>query len=479
MRLTLFAVSLILAWTSYSQEQSGIVNSNYAGTDAVGFSPARSVYQWQYADIRLLGLGVNVWNNYVFLTSRQRSAFGEVQAGIAGQSGELEFLNKVSDRYKKGSLFAQVEGPAFLIGVGRNAFGAHVTSKAQFSVSGVSPVLAAFAWHGLSYQPQQDIRYSERNLRITTQAYTEFGGTFARQVLAKGNSLFSVGGTFKYLKGHTAGGFLLNELDYELHDSTALTVYSANGEFGFVEPDLNAGTGFGFDLGFHYQRTVDEVDSYVPHSTPYGCEPKAYKYRFSLSVLDIGSIRYRNAFGGVFNTASATIPDYNDVTATSPAEVDSIISNSFIGVDDNSEMRVGLASAIAADFDLRLANHFFIGMNAVQPIGGRSKLRIRRNAFLALVPRIEFERVELALPVTLREYQRPVVGMMLRLNSIVIGSDDVIPWISRSTDIYSADVYAKVKFTLFRRGACNDRRPKAKADVAVNDEASMPCVLPK
>ncbi len=476
-KLLVFSV-LCCSSVLVAQDQIGIANSNYAGTDGVAFSPARTVYQWQFADIKLLGAGVNVWNNYVFLAGRSRTAFGELTGGLQG-NGSFDLGRIVNDRNKKAAVLGQVEGPSATIGFGRNAFGLHVTGKAQLTVSGVSPEIGNFIWEGLNYAPQHGFPYSQENLRITYNAYTEIGGNFSRQLFARGHSLFSAGVTVKYLIGHSGGGILLSNLDYEVHDSVALTVDRADGEFGFAQPAFVAGKGIGADVGIHYQRTIEEVNNYVPHSVPYGCEPMAYRYRFSLSLLDVGSVKYSNANAGVFDGAVGNIANYNTLSVSNEVQVDSLINNTLSGVRETAELRVGLSTAFAAQADLRLANRFFLSANIIQPVGGRSHLRTRRNAYLALAPRFETERFEVATPIVWREYQKPVLGLMLRLNSIVIGSDDVFPWLSRSSNVYGADIYAKVKITLFRKRKCKDRRAKSKADVAMEDKEALPCVIPK
>lgn len=479
MRNIFLLCALSIGLCSIAQDQIGHRISNYAGTDAVALDPARSVYQWQYMDFTVLGVGASVWNNYVYLGSGERTAFGELNTGISSGFSDMTLERAISNRDKKANVFLEVNGPAFMGGFGRNAIGAHVTHKTQVSVSGLQSQGAEFLWNDLDIDGIMGEGLRNKNLRITANSYTEVGGTFARQLVARGNTLLSAGGTLKYLIGHGGGGILVNDLDFTPHSDTSFTLSDLNGSYGFVDqPAIKAGSGLGFDIGIHFQRTLNEMEDYVPHSTMKGCEPQPYRYRISFSILDVGGINYQ-AQTGSFDAAVGTVDDINALDIDDVQQLDSILQANLNGYQQDTEYRVGLASALAVQADVRLAEKLYIGLMGLQPIGGGSNLRIRRNAYLAAVPRVETERVTVSLPITFMEYQKPQIGLAMRFNNVVIGSDNVFPWLSKNSRVFGADVYAKLKFTLFRRSSCRDRSPKPKADVAMEGQSAMPCVLPE
>ena len=37
---------------------------------------------------------------------------------------------------------------------------------------------------------------------------------------------------------------------------------------------------------------MDEADGYIPHQSGGGCDPIKYRYRFGLSILDLGGLRW-------------------------------------------------------------------------------------------------------------------------------------------------------------------------------------------
>jgi hypothetical protein len=76
----------------------------------------------------------------------------------------------------------------------------------------------------------------------------------------------------------------------------------------------------------------------------------------------------------------------------------------------------------------------------------------------------------------LREYDihRPGVGLMLRMNNVIIGSDHILPMLVRS-DIYGFDLYFRIKWTIFKGPYCNGKKQMPHIP---GDRNALPCVTP-
>lgn len=476
MRKLITLLSAFACVHSVGQEQFGLLNSNYAGTDAVVLNPARMATQWPWLDINLVGLNLHARNNYVFL-GKQYSLIGEIRGGIAGTNGDLVIGNELSMRDKKAYVAAEFKGPALAWSLGRTAIGLNLRSRAAVSAVGVPVSLATFATETFSFEPQHGVRYNEGNFRMAAGAWTEFGLSLARVISRSNSTLFSAGATGKYLMGHAGGALTVERLDYMVVDTARIEVYAAQAEYGFAMPGTNAGSGFGADIGFEVQRTEGEVDNYVPHSAGAGCIPAPYIWRLGVSVVDIGGIRYKNTIGGALNSATAIIPDYDQLHVDGAEGLDSLFSVDFTGWRDDASLSIGLPTALAIQYDRRVTNNVFVAADLVHPITGSSNMRIRRGATVALVPRYELKRFEAALPIVLQEYRRPTVGLMLRLNSLIIGTDNLLPLIMR-TNVYSVDVYARLKITLFRSPHCGGKGRRSSEASAKPGATSVPCTIP-
>lgn len=200
-------------------------------------------------------------------------------------------------RDKKAYVAVEFKGPAIAWSLGSTAIGLSMRSRAAVSAVGVPVSLATFATETFSYEPQHGVRYNEDNFRLAAGAWTEFGLSMAHIISRSNSTLISAGATGKYLMGHAGGALTVDQLDYMVVDTARIEVYGAQAEYGFVVPSMNAGRGFGADIGFEIQRTESEVDNYVPHSAGAGCTPAPYIWRVGVSVVDIGAINYKNAVG--------------------------------------------------------------------------------------------------------------------------------------------------------------------------------------
>ena len=109
----------LLCTSAVAQEQLGIANSNYAGTDAVPLNPARMATQWPYMDINLIGANVFAWNDYVFLSRNEHSFWSDLNAGIKAETGEDFVVHQsLAPGRKEGFEMVAVKGPAVAVSLG-------------------------------------------------------------------------------------------------------------------------------------------------------------------------------------------------------------------------------------------------------------------------------------------------------------------------------------------------------------------------
>ena len=105
-----------------------------------------------------------------------------------------------------------------------------------------------------------------------------------------------------------------------------------------------------------------------------------------------------------------------------------------------------LPTAASVQYDRHFYNGFYVSANAVLGVPWMRSKGIQRPSSVAIVPRWEIKRLEVAVPLSMAAMQRPTWGLMLRLNSIVIGSDNLGPLLFRG-DIYGSDVYVHIKYS--------------------------------
>ena len=242
-------------------------------------------------------------------------------------------------------------------------------------------------------------------------------------------------------------------------------------------PAFNAGSGWGADLGVSYERTLEESDGYLPHRGSGGCDPLRYRYRIGLSVIDLGGIKFKNGEAGSITSGSIDIADYTNVPIDSQEDIDSLFATA-THWKRNENFSVGTPTALALQYDQRAAEHVYVAFAAVQQVSARNGMRLRRSNSLALTPRFETKHIEVALPVVLHEYDvsHPSVGLMLRFEGIVVGSDHIMPFLN-SRDVYAADVYFRLRVMLHRSPFCKGKR-KSTGGHRAGSKEQMPCSTP-
>lgn len=477
-RGSLSMCGIALAFTAGAQEQYGLFNSNYAGTDGVTINPARMTTQWQWRDINIIGADLSVWNDHVYVTGRDRSVLGEVRESMRTANADgLVIHESLSPGARHAFVNARVLAPAIAFSMGRNAIGAHISTRAALSLTGAGSELGRFGYNGLVYSPQHGISYNEDGLRLVAAAWSEVGISYARLLVARGFDLFSAGITGKYMVPHFGGGIAFDRFSFTVRDTARADVAAASGTYGLAMPQAIGGQGFGADIGVVYERTRDEVNGFIPHESNGGCTMPEYQFRLGASLLDIGGMSFSEPLAGTFDASTARFANYQAIHANGSAGIDSLVAASLSGFTRSSSMSIGLPTAASVQYDQRMARHVYLSAGVVQNLALWSTLRLRRANTEALVARYETRRWEAAVPLVFHEYdiRKPAVGLMLRMNSVMIGSDDLLPLITRG-NVYGVDAYFRLKWTIFRSPVC---RGKRKAEHRQGDMNALPCVTPQ
>lgn len=476
MRIQLTGCAVLLVLFTNAQERFGILHSNYGGSDIGLLNPARPAGQWPYADIRILGADLFAWNSLIAWSDRQSPLVGELRNGMAGNtSGNVVLRSQGLAATHRAVVQAGLSGPAFSLALGRCTIGAGIRSRVHVSATGISQELSNFIYHGLNYVPQRGERYRDAGIRAVGAAWTEFGLSYAHILHAQGFGMVSAGTNLRYALGHAAGALQLTDLDYTVVDSALLQVHEATARYGFAMPAVNAGAGLGADVGMTYERTLEEVDGYRPHKGSGGCTPARYRYRIGVSLIDLGGMRFRQGEAGAITAGAITIADHTRLPIQDVEDLDSLLATS-TQWSRSKAFSIGLPTAVSVQYDQRLAENTYVAFAAVQQLAGRNAMRLRRSNSIAITPRFETRYFEASLPVVVHEYDvaHPSVGFMLRFNGLVLGSDHIMPFISRG-DVYAMDVYMRLRWMIFRSPACKGRRPAKRVS---GGREMIPCATP-
>ncbi|AWM32963.1 DUF5723 family protein [Hymenobacter nivis] len=395
--------------------------------------------------LNLVGGDVNFYNDYLQLDLPQRPWQKDF-------SFKKEYLReRLNGAPKAGSASAEVHLPSLLVALGPWAALAFTNrGRAFVQASNVSESLARLARYGLGDADRLGLAnqlLEDNRFNLHVDSYHEFALTYARTFAPNPEHFFKGGLTLKYLVG-LGGGYVLNEgTGYQVYGRDSLQLRSPNVSYGYTDPQAynqdghgfgarygsqRLGQGYGADLGFTYEWRPQHAQYRYRMDGAEQDDPAQNKYRLRLGVAltDLGALRYANERyvhqAALANTRTVQL-----------GRVDTLTFNPLSSVGPTLERLVGLRSqareftsylpaALRLTADYRLANHLYAGVLWTQNLLPARTIGSRTPSALALTPRLEFSRAEVAVPlIWANNYQNFQVGAMVRLGPLFVGSDNL------------------------------------------------------
>lgn len=462
--------SLVLAlqcFMLHSQENMGIANSNYAPANTIFLNPSSSADSKAFIDFNIVGASTYVLNDYAYFNSNLLAISREGAAG-----------NETEPSYDRGGapysayVDVQIHGPSLSVSYGKFGGGLFMNLRSVTSVSGVPAHLANHAENGFDFEDQLGNEYTTSNANIGSLSWLEYGANFSYIISQSGRDMYTLGGNLKYLNGLAGAGLNVQKWNYQVQNDSVLNSFEFAGEYGLpnISSDqegasgiLGNGSGLGLDLGFTYKKMKKSAQGYLPHAAGQ-CKLKDYQYKFGVSLLDIGGVRMKNGFYREFSIEDSVVwEDYGGADPAELAEVDALINEELLRLSsdsENSSYRMALPTALSAQFDYNFGKGFYANSTLIHGFSRKRKLGVKRNSTFSITPRYERRQVEVALPLTIQNYQKLRVGAAIRIYSVIFGTDNLGSLIGVSRT-YGADFYFSFKYTMFRPWYCKDKLKRA------------------
>ncbi|AMR27613.1 hypothetical protein A0257_11235 [Hymenobacter psoromatis] len=448
----------------------GLAQSNYGGTNSAYLNPSALADSRLRAYLNLGGADASFYNTYLRLNLPQKP-------WESGFSFKKDYLVEQDGRSgpQFASATAEVRLPAFMLTLGPRsaiAFSSRVRGFAQ--ASGVSYSLAQLARYGLGQADQLGLAnqlLTDNSFNLEASAYHEFALTYARTFTLNTTHFFKGGLTLKYLVG-LGGGYVRNDgVQFKVLDknsielqssqlSYGLTDYKLYGQNGFTAGSLygdqQLGRGYGADLGLTYEWRPDyrRYNYHMDGQDRPDNSRNKYRLRLGLALTDLGAIVYNDGQhvrqGQLANTATVRLTQLDTLKFRTLQSVENT-ARSLVGLSSTSrEFTTYLPAALRFTADYQVAGHFYAGLLWTQSLLPARSLGSHTASLLALTPRFEFSRAELALPVVWANgYRQLQVGAMVRLGPLVLGSDNLGGLLGLSTAT-GADVYFGLALALRR-----------------------------
>ncbi len=455
-----------------AQDQIGIAGSTRSPINTVWNNPSTIVDSRAFIDFNFVGLDVFARNDFAYLDGKTFSF------ATASQISTPLF----QDNKKRYHVYAdaQVHGPSVYFAVKQHSFALLSSYRVVSDVRGLPGEITDYIPEGLNNSQYMGQVRQVKDLRAHALAWGEVGLSYGTIISRQGNAIWQLGVTAKRLLGTAGVGLRLDDWTYVVRDSTSLETSVFRGEYGFNDPSqgsLFSGKGWGGDIGVTYKVRKSESSSYTPHSP---CTDGDFLYRIGFSLLDIGRINFKGPFyRNVFDQNEGSEWDnYAGSEANDVADLDSLINSNFQLVQDNGDEErfvMRLPMAFSAFIDYNLTHNFYVYGTITAGLPRRMNLGVQRAAYLGVVPRWEKKRIEVSMPLSLYEWRHPQMGLCFRFNSIIIGSDN-LGWLLLNQDIYGADLYFALKWTMFRHPKCKKKKDKSEPSIRRRgSREAVPC----
>lgn len=424
-----------------AQDFLGLKIGNYAGVHGLAINPAINVNGPKQIDINFLSFGMSFESNYIYLEKSNiflaGLKMGRLRPNPAIKMDRKEISNPLYynyfDRRKSTYHFysnAFVQLPSGIVNVRNHSFGFSFTNKFLGYVNRISS--------DYGYYYYQDSATTEMWLdpmKMGMLHYGELALNYATKMPTSGIMDINVGITAKYLLPWDAV-FLRNNIRKE-------TIKIENG----VKLPEGSDVDFNWVSSYHYdyenekpvyklRRQGDGVslDLGVTFVNSLSSEDQVHKWKFGVAVMDVGKIFIRDGEVNSYKTIDTAV--LRDEYFEHVKDLDSFraVANyhAFNG-DVNysvtgSKFSAWMPMSFSLFGDYNVRNNFYLSLHTIlrMPMKG---IGLEKSNTIAITPRIEKEKFEVAFPVILHEFKYPRAGFFFRKGVFFAGSDNITAWL--------------------------------------------------
>lgn len=465
-----------------AQNNFGSLHSNYTPTNSVFVNPSSILDSKVWLDINIAGAGSYINNDLVYLHDQNWIPIARDAANneLRLTEDDVQYNHGKNRYHAYNRNFVNALGAVW--NQGDHAAQLSINARSYTAVRKIPDYVAFFIDNGVPpYTIQHDIDYSLKNVRAASLQFAEIKGSYAYTFLKRRSDLYMGGISFTKIFSIMGGGANLYNFDFLVDNDSLAVLYHLKSDLMYTpEAQFNVNGGFGIDLGFTYERLMGEAASYFPNSPKLGCRTVPYKYKIGVSIIDIGSMKLAEED---YHFAGYDFSDYYWLQYDEEEIDEANVTNVFEEVEQTitegevkDPGKIRLPTYFSVQYDRNLwRSRIYLNATLIQGIPpGKRKFGIRHANSFSITPRYESYFFDLAIPISLYEYQYPQLGISLRIGPITIGTDKLISWIAKS-DLYGADIYAHLKVPIRYHPKCKGKFSPAKFENGQKYKKYHPC----
>lgn len=481
MKKILFVLFSLTGFIVKSQDFTGFSQSNYAGVSGIYSQPASIVDGRMKFDMNLIGFNLGAYNNYVGV---KREAFKKTASWgtiLKAENADQYFpafkdtafldhytVERTNGRNKSVYAAVRIAGPSFMVNINRkNAIALSSSVRSYVNVDGVSPDLAKLAYEEFKYPSLWVTNLENKYLSVQEMTWAEYGLTYAHVFKDDNEHYFKGGATVKLLQGIQSAYMFVEDLKYNFHTDTTLSLFESNVNYGHSD-NLNfrdiqlggSGTGtqvfdysqsypgIGFDFGVVYEWRPNYKDHKFDmdgEKDLWRKDQNKYKLKVGLSVTDIGSIKFKK--GSTSGDFKADVGFWNlkPIEPKTVGEFDDTLKTRFESTNKSSTYRMNLPTAISLQVDYQIWKDVYVNFTPFIALQfKKNDTKVHEISSLMLTPRWDHKWFGVFIPVQYNFLDGFRAGAAVRLGPIIVGSSNLAPLVGQKT-VYGADLYAMLK----------------------------------
>ncbi|WP_276132816.1 DUF5723 family protein [Polluticoccus soli] len=452
-----FTLALALAATlpmaGQAQRYMGIATSNWGGTNPLYLNPANAADSRHKFSIDLFNANIGADNSLAAVD------FTKVISAIRNDEPVRDGLTfGKSDKFSILAPYAEVRLPGVFVNIkGKHGIALTTRMRAMSQFHNFNQGLYKLLTDSAVADLSKDQQLVVKDFNWTMNGWSEIGLTYGGVIYDKGQHMVKGGATLRYLMGAAYISVFSNNINakYRLDEQSRdafLTL--TNTDFHYSQKNASqilvdstadvdfsqffggsAGNGIGADLGFVYEWRPDHADYRYDMDGKTGildASKNPYKMRFSASISDLGSIKYKSDAKIDFNTNST---DSTVITGTEVLEkikdtaafAQYLESRGMTAKRGAGETKVGMPTTLIVGVDYHAVSNLYI--NATY-FANMRRHDMAGNSFynqFTVTPRWDTRIFTASLPITYSMLSENIrVGLGLRVGGFFVGSDDLV-----------------------------------------------------
>jgi hypothetical protein len=458
------------------QENSGIRLSNFGGINSVHLNPSGLVNSKLFFDFNLVSGNISFENNFLFI-HRNDFRLGNflkpepVWPSLDTPGEGLDY--DASVEFIRGFIQTDFYGPSMSLVLGNHAAGIFTRAVTMTSISDLPGYLGKVMFEGLEYEPLHNIPQNNDYFDVAATGWWEWGLSYAWRFYQKRQNNLSLGLNIRRLYGYAGLNLYSNNTDYTIINDEFIDIRNLDATIlmdlplDYTTTDFPAqfpgftGRGTVLDFGITYAKNKDwpENRSYMKFCQK---EFQEYHYKIGISLLGLGSLNFsKNLLQQHYDNVSVEWNEIDTIEFTTINNLAQQISEIFYNDPDAADIngntfRLGMPTTLSLQGDFNYFPGWHLAGLLSMPVQ-TSPSQIRKPAQAMLSLRYETPAIEVALPVSLYDFEKPRIGLSARIYYLTIGTDKLGGFFGFD-DFYGLDFYFSLKFHLMK-GSCQRFKP--------------------